>query len=50
MFLNWLFKKVYGKWLLQGDRVIKVKNWRCAIVENKYGERGTMSPCFWWFN
>ena len=48
----WAF--VYRKWLWnerlqEYDTVIRVKNWRCAVVDRKGLGRSTISPCFWWF-
>ena len=54
-FTRWLFSKVYKNWLAdsyyahgakKSRRVIKVKGWRCALVETYSGQRTTMSPCF----
>ena len=49
-----LFALVYRRWLHNSwfnnhDRVIKVKGWRTAIVEDKAARRMTISPCFWFF-
>ena len=44
---------IYKKWLWDDfykayDKVIKVKGWRTAIVQNPTG-RKTITPCFWIF-
>jgi len=49
-----LFALIYKKWIYYENcgryaKIIKVKGWRTALIETPYGERMTVSPCFWWF-
>jgi len=53
-FLNWLWFKIYKRWLYHPstgcyDKVIRVKGWRSALIEDKWGQRSTITPIFWWF-
>ena len=50
-FLCWLWTKVYGRWLNaeNEDRVVMVLGWRHAMVDDKWGNRKGIEPCFWWF-
>lgn len=51
--LCFLFTTIYKKYLIRKgkkDKVIKVINWRTAIVEDHCGHRHVISPCFLWFN
>lgn len=47
-----IFKFVYKRWLIalcDGEiniKIIKIKGWRTALVENKYGVKVAISPCF----
>lgn len=49
--IKWLYSIVWKRWLWNDyfkdyDRVIKVKGWRTAIIEDKAKHRATNSPCF----
>jgi hypothetical protein len=44
--LSFIFSLVYRKWLEEGDKVLKVRGWRTALVETKYKNRRCMTPCF----
>ena len=48
-----LFSIVYHKYLIDNSKycntVIKVKGWRTALVENKWGQRRTDIIMFLWF-
>jgi hypothetical protein len=46
-FTRFLWATLWSKWL-DGDKVVKVKGWRTAIVDGR-GNRRTISPCFLWF-
>lgn len=48
--MKFLFALVYRKWLDKGDKVIRVKGWRTALIETRGGNRKTMTPIFWWFD
>ena len=42
--INWLWSKVWRNYLEPGDKIIKVKGWRTALVQNG-GRRLTITPC-----
>lgn len=46
--LCFLWAVVYRKWL-KDSRVVRVKGWRTAVVDDRWGRRVVVSPCFWWF-
>ena len=40
-YIVWLFVLFWKCWLQDGQKVIKIKGWRTALIENRYGERYT---------
>jgi len=51
--LCWLYPIFYSKWLTdtsgENSKVIKVRGWRTALIETRWGTRMTITICFWWF-
>lgn len=49
---NWLFSKVWRKWLFdyrgRSKKVVKVCSWRSALVDDYSGGRQRITVCFWW--
>ena len=48
--MNKLFSIVWFAWLGPDDKVIKVKGWRTALIDENGYQRKTITVCFWWFN
>jgi hypothetical protein len=45
-----LWKFVYGKWMDEGDTIIRVLGWRSALLKSRWGNVRGMTACFWWFD
>lgn len=45
----WIWSLVWKKYIDNGWRVIKVKGWRTALIDDSHGQRKTITPCFWIF-
>jgi hypothetical protein len=43
-----LWRWTWQHWLSDGDKVIRVKGWRTALVESRSGQRSTITPLFRW--
>jgi hypothetical protein len=41
-----LWAVVWRRWLAPGDKVIRVKGWRTALIETRAGARQTITPLF----
>jgi hypothetical protein len=53
--VNVIWALIWRKWLWNSydqdyEKVIKVKGWRTAIVQDKSAHRRSISPCFGIFN
>jgi len=46
MMPKWLFRLVWFRWLEEGDKIIRVKGWKTALIESRSGVRKTISPVF----
>lgn len=45
--LNWLWARVWRRYL-DGYQVVKIYNWRLALVADRYGNRRTIQPMPKW--
>jgi hypothetical protein len=45
-FICWLWSKVWSLWLQEGEKVIMVKGWNCALITHGRS-RQTIFPCVW---
>jgi hypothetical protein len=45
-----IWARVYRKWLDEGDVIVRVINWRTALLDRKGYQRVAVSACFWIFD
>ena len=48
--LRSLWRWVWARWLDEDDKVLRVISWRTALIEAKYGQRRTVTCCWWIFD
>jgi hypothetical protein len=47
--VRWIWATVYRRWLDDDERVVRVVNWRAAMIQAG-GRRRCMTPCLWWLD